>query len=204
MLGGRGQLRMEEYSIALLPKYNCAQFWTNLHGWVLSCRMSLVLPRISDSLHMNYEEFSLALPEFNRLLVEYLAAPCNFQLINNYVKETSVSDFSLTSVKLGHDTVTFTISYDRLYQVPVFHVTYNGGLEAPKEHGKYLCVEFHHVLQTPYLMLHPCETAETMKSVDLSGAQYLVSWFGLEVGRASFFELRVPSGEYLKSENRHG
>lgn len=160
------------------------------------------MPRISDSLHMNYEDFSLALPQFNRILVDYLAAPCDFEIINNYVKESSVSDFCLTSVKLGNDTVTFTVSFDRLYEVPVFHVTYNGGLEAPVDHRKYLCVEFHHILQMPYLMLHPCETAETMKSVGLSGTQFLVSWFGLEVGRASFFELRVPSSEFHRLESR--
>lgn len=136
---------------------------------------------------MDANSFNEVLPQFNSILVSHI----NKKVLNNYVRDSPLGRYIFLSVETSNGPVDLTVSYDAFYQVPVFFYLVNGHLDTSRGN----IVEMHPILQTPYQMVHPCETASTMSYTKWKGAlQYLVIWFGLYVENVlTELQLRVPS-----------
>lgn len=128
---------------------------------------------------MDLVQFNHSLPAFNTLLVEHLHSKKPLHIENNYVRSTNGVRFSYTRLVCDGQAIQFTVSYDQFYQVPVLFFRCNDSVACS---NKNCIVEMHPTLQSPYLLLHPCESAALMKDVlegEADGTEYLVVWFGL-------------------------
>lgn len=143
---------------------------------------------------LDFDAYNAALPNFNVLLVNHI----NVHINNNYVREFHDGKYIFSNVTTDEGDLTFTISYDRFYQVPVLHFVKNGQL---KQSGNSV-VDIHPIMQTPYQMVHPCETQSIMGEIACpSSIQYLVCWFGIHIEQTNTgVQLRVPT---MEGDDKH-
>lgn len=136
---------------------------------------------------MDISQITNSLLEFNGILISHLSSKSPVTFVNNYVKPRYI----FTSLLHNSTTIDFTISYDDFYRVPVLHFRTNGLVNCE---NKYCTVDMHPILQLPYIMIHPCETALLMETIGpKSPVEYLCSWFGIHFGLIfPDIELRVP------------
>jgi len=135
---------------------------------------------------LTISDFNDILVAFNTILVNHI----NFSVLHNYVRNSNLGKYIFLSLGHGDETWDLTVCYDAFYQVPVLFFLVNGQLDA-RENSM---VEIHPILQTPYQMVHPCETSDIMNSLGKLGLEYLISWFGIHIGAVlDEIELRVNS-----------
>lgn len=138
---------------------------------------------------VSISEFNNCLPAFNTLLINNINVP----VTNNYVRNSRLGKYIVVILTISEGSLTVTVSYDSFYQVPVLFFLKNNQLD---RHSKSM-VEIHPILQTPYQMVHPCETQDIMDSLaSQSGLEYLSRWFGIHIGEVcGEIELRVPTDQ---------
>lgn len=135
---------------------------------------------------LSQEEFDSILKKFNSLLIEYLNVPIS----HNYIKDSAAGKYIYSNVETKEGLVVFTVSYDKFYQVPVLFFQKNGQLKPSAN----CVVDIHPILQSPYLMVHPCETKTLMEELDCKDPlDFLMCWFGTHIEQISTeIQLRVP------------
>lgn len=138
---------------------------------------------------LSNSEFSDNLLAFNAILSNYINVPVS----NTYVRNSRLGKYAFLSLTTSEGELAVTVSYDSFYQVPVLFFLKNGQLDLDNRN----MVEMHPILQTPYQMVHPCETRDVMDSLgSQSGLEYLVRWFGIHIGEVlAEIELRVPTAQ---------
>lgn len=131
--------------------------------------------------------FNDNLKDFNNVLVNNI----NVVVKNSYVRDCQLGRYIFMCLCTSEGILDLTISYDSFYQVPVIYFLLNGQLLPYRSS----LVEIHPILQSPYQMLHPCETQDLMATTNCESAiDFLVSWFGLHIEQiVAEIQLRVPS-----------
>ncbi|ODV78422.1 uncharacterized protein CANTADRAFT_265896 [Suhomyces tanzawaensis NRRL Y-17324] len=146
-------------------------------------------------------QFEDYLERFNSDLIESLQLVqtstqpwSEFRILSNYTK-TLPRKYFLCSLKLIGDvdlSITFTVSYDEFYQVPVcnFRVNkYQGEQEQALTNlceidcnGHLVKLDSHPIFDTPWFSIHPCETLQVVDEFmgpETGVLEYLKCWFGL-------------------------
>lgn len=144
---------------------------------------------------LSQNEFNSVLKNFNTLLVEYLNVPIS----HNYIKDSTAGKYIYSIVETKEGPIFFTVSYDKFYQVPVLYFQKNGQLKPSAN----CVVDIHPILQSPFLMVHPCETKTLMEELDCKDPlDFLICWFGIHIEQVSKeIQLRVPKGKVTYTEN---
>lgn len=154
------------------------------------------------SMMITNQEFNDNIEEFVELVLE------NLQLLNSatellirnyYIKHLPFEKiYSFISFDLNTVRLNFTISYHDYYQVPVINCRLyeNGKFIVGVESQTVLTIstntsvelENHHLLEQPWLQIHPCETQHTIDEHLRDASQnkkcnhvieYMCCWFGL-------------------------
>lgn len=173
-----------------MPHYSNFRL-TNVHEWEPMTGPLCMNPS-HNQLHsysqpMDQESFSRNLAGFSTILVDHINCPVQ----NSYVRASSLGNYLFLSVETTNGTLDLTVHYDSFYQVPVLYYLKNKQLKM--EEGA--LVDIHPILQSPYQMVHPCETQEIMASVGWnSEVDYLIRWFGIHIEQVlTEIQLRVPT-----------
>lgn len=101
---------------------------------------------------------------------------CNIR--NCYINNRDLSRYIHMTIEKDNTSMDLVLSYDQFYKVPVLHFRVNGKVECSFEYAQ---LDIHPILQSPYAMLHPCETDAFMKTTHLEGLAYLVFWFNYQM-----------------------
>ncbi|EMG50372.1 ATG10 Ubiquitin-like-conjugating enzyme ATG10 [Candida maltosa Xu316] len=145
------------------------------------------------------QEFNKNLDEFLLILLDNLSLDgIEYHVLNHYSKSVfGDKQYAFFSISVSCLRLDCTISYDDLYTVPVINIRlYNNDklLMDPnsqtilKTNTSVIQLQNHHLLQEPWLQIHPCETLETidthLRNVPESKKYndtltYLCCWFGI-------------------------
>lgn len=153
--------------------------------------------------------FNEYIDEFQQLLVENIVSIDGLLLlvVNSYVRSAGVQQQRYVYTRCCLDGQTyfdFTVSFDTFFTVPVLYFKIYSFSDVTAREVfdisglKYVgsstfTIESHHLLNSPWFYVHPCETASTM--TDFMGAldqdgniydrrfilKYLCSWFGIYI-----------------------
>lgn len=139
-------------------------------------------------------QFNNCLPQFNQVLCQNLCCHgpgiTDWKCDANYVRAVADSHYTVTTVSYSkHETrirLSFTVSFHENYATPVccFRLWINGTISfAPDTvpSSAYM-VDTHHILAEPWLMIHPCENANTVSEFvppAASPLRLLICWFGV-------------------------
>lgn len=140
-----------------------------------------------------------------------------FSVNNNYVNKWNIGKmYSFVSVSVKQLRIDFTISFDDLYGVPLLNMRlYDNDMfltspMAQRTLAVGICpvdLHNHHLLQQPWLQVHPCETLQTIDS-HLKNTpickynlviQYLCCWFGLYGLPSIFPQFSVRPNIYINN-----
>lgn len=144
---------------------------------------------------MNLAEFNNHIEQFADILLNRLTSSHNpVDISNTYVKQVNGSKYIYLNLEIceldetetgscGNSisktkTIELTISFDPFYQVPVLHFRVDGTVTYS---SKYTAIDIHPIFHTPYIVVHACETHNTMGSTGLLGIEYLTLWFALQM-----------------------
>lgn len=146
------------------------------------------------------QEFNDSIEEFISIILENLklkGTDFGFSVGNHYVNKWATNKmYSFISVSVKRLRIDFTISFDDLYNVPLFNMRlYDNDtfLTSPMTQNTLAVglsavdLQNHHLFHQPWLQVHPCETLQTiddhLKNFPVCkynlGIQYLCCWFGL-------------------------
>lgn len=144
--------------------------------------------------------FNENLPQFHKLIVEYLAATESktFSFESNYVKDYHGKWCSYISIRLDRDYLELVVSYNEFYENPVLHHLRNHD-PADLVGTAHSDLDIHPYIQRTFLLLHPCETKELMNTLQqVVPLRYLIAWFGIHLGFVSReLTLRVPESAFI-------
>lgn len=148
------------------------------------------------------QEFNENIEEFVGLILENLQlidSTVKLSIVNYYIKHLSFEkSYFFICLLLGALRLDLTVSYHDYYQVPVMNCRLY-------ENDKYISdvksqlilkistetiieLQNHHLLEQPWLQIHPCETQQTIKTHLLNNLlntecnhaiEYMCCWFGL-------------------------
>ena len=140
-------------------------------------------------LNMNDASFNESIEQFSEVLFADLHAKQPMNITNAYVKQYYGSKYLYIHLSFENGSaakhseeegqnIEMVISYDRFYQVPVLHFRVDDKVDYGSQ---YTAIDIHPILQTPYVVVHACETDNMMSPTNLHGVEYLKLWFALQM-----------------------
>lgn len=118
-------------------------------------------------------------------------------VINSYQK----ADCIFLKLSINQVTIDISIAYHEVYQSPIFYfrvfdpspVISLASLNLiALLNDVQLSLDFHHILQEPWWLVHPCETRDYMDQFEIdSTIDYLTSWWSIYGLKAIFQEINA-------------
>ena len=102
--------------------------------------------------------------------------PLGLLIRASFIRDSLAGRFFFLCYSYDGTVFELTVSYDRNYDAPVLHFRRNHRVGPGSES---IAMELHPMFQTPYMVVHPCETAHTMRETGLAGSEYLEMWFAM-------------------------
>lgn len=141
---------------------------------------------------MDLAEFNNHIEQFGNILLDRLTSHNPVDISNTYVKQVHGFKYIYLSLDIWElddtdsngnsisktNTIEMTVSFDPFYLVPVLHFRVDGTVAYS---SKYTAIDIHPIFHTPYLVVHACETQNTMGPTGLLGIEYLTLWFALQM-----------------------